>query len=252
MELKTILTDSVLLMPEIATSGQTEHNERHRAKISGVKDIRQTDVSSSPDVTTKFRETQIKTQMSQYMETFTTPRGFVYTRTVRPETKSPLEVLKELKYNIPLENPATDTQSTSQGATSVKSDDEDKQKVGIYDEGFKIPQGTAHRKKKKLDAETRRRIVSLILAKELDPFSMLIDIVKVRYELKPYGLNENEWRSYLLNLKSSSSHRNAILAQIARKLVKDLEPKINEVELIRDLDKNPLEPQALKIVSEQH
>ncbi len=135
------------------TRGQTKHDEHHRAKISGVKDILQTDVSSSPDTMTKFRVTQVKTHMSQYMETFTSPRGFVYTRRVRPETNSPLEVLKELKYFIPLKNHATDTQSTSQGMSSVKSGNEDKPKVDIDDERFKIPQGTTHHKKKKLEPE---------------------------------------------------------------------------------------------------
>ncbi len=36
------------------------------------------------------------------------------------------------------------------------------------------------------------------------------------------------------------------LAQVARKLVMELEPKIAEVKLIRDCEKNPLEPTAKK------
>ncbi len=36
------------------------------------------------------------------------------------------------------------------------------------------------------------------------------------------------------------------MAQTARKLVMDLKPKITEVELIWDREKNPLEQQALK------
>ncbi len=39
------------------------------------------------------------------------------------------------------------------------------------------------------------------------------------------------------------------LAQTARKLVMDLEPKITEVELIQDRQKKPLEQQALKALS---
>ncbi len=38
------------------------------------------------------------------------------------------------------------------------------------------------------------------------------------------------------------------LAQVARRLVMELELKITEVELIRDRDKNPLEPQAIKVL----
>ncbi len=44
----------------------------------------------------------------------------------------------------------------------------------------------------------------------------------------------------------SLHYKNATLAQISRKLVMELEPKITEVELIRDCEKKPLEPQALK------
>ncbi len=72
-----------------------------------------------------------------------------------------------------------------------------------------------------------------------------MDMVKIRHELKPYGLTENEWRCYLVYLKNQE-HKEVTLAQTARKLVMELEPKITEVELIRDREKNPLEPRALK------
>ncbi len=42
------------LMPEIMTSGQIKHDEHHLSKLMGVKDIHQTDISSSPDAITKF------------------------------------------------------------------------------------------------------------------------------------------------------------------------------------------------------
>ncbi len=41
----------------------------------------------------------------------------------------------------------------------MKDDDENNQKVKIDDEGFKIPQGTAHHNKKKLKADECRKIV---------------------------------------------------------------------------------------------
>ncbi len=72
-----------------------------------------------------------------------------------------------------------------------------------------------------------------------------MDTVKIRHELKPYGLKENEWRCYLIYLKNQEC-KEVTLAQTARKLVMDLEPKITEVVLIRDREKNPLEQQALK------
>ncbi len=44
----------------------------------------------------------------------------------------------------------------------------------------------------------------------------------------------------------NSDCKNVTLAQVARRLVIELELKITEVRLIRDREKNPLETQALK------
>ncbi len=68
-----------------------------------------------------------------------------------------------------------------------------------------------------------------------------MDTIKIRHELKPYGLKENEWRCYLIYLKNEE-RKEITLSQMARKLVMELEPKITEGELIRDREKNPLEP----------
>ncbi len=84
MELKSIITDGTLLMSERVESRQTEHYEHHRAKLSGVKDIRQSKVSSSPEATTKFGVTW-----------------------------SAAQVLKDLNYTIPRLDSASDVQSTS-------------------------------------------------------------------------------------------------------------------------------------------
>ncbi len=72
-----------------------------------------------------------------------------------------------------------------------------------------------------------------------------MDTVKIRHELKPYGLTENEWRCYLTYLKNQE-RKEVTLAQTARKLVVELEPKIMEVKLIRDREKNHLDQQDLK------
>ncbi len=69
--------------------------------------------------------------------------------------------------------------------------------------------------------------------------------MKIRHELKPYGLNENEWRCFLIHHKNANS-KDVTLAQVARRLVMELEQKITEVELIQDREKNPLEPKASK------
>ncbi len=54
METKNLSTDSSLLMPERVDSGQKEFDVRHQAKLSGVKDIQQSMVTSSIDATTMF------------------------------------------------------------------------------------------------------------------------------------------------------------------------------------------------------
>ncbi len=78
---------------------------------------------------------------------------------------------------------------------------EDEQKiVELDDDGFKIPQGTAHRKKKKIEADEHRKIVERVLQRKLDPSSYLVDIVKVRHKLLPYVFSDREWRCYLLYL----------------------------------------------------
>lgn len=94
-------------MPEIVTSHQTEHYELHHAKLSGVKDIQQTDVSSSPDTITKFEVSQVQIQLSEYLQQTFTTQVFVYTRTVKPVTRSAIQVLKIqniklLKQTLPL------------------------------------------------------------------------------------------------------------------------------------------------------
>ncbi len=118
-------------------------------------------------------------------------------------------------------------QSTSKEEDSTKEDDDDKPPVEIDDEGFKIPQVITHHTKKKMDAEGHKKVVSCILGRDLDPSGHFIYMVKIRHELKPYGLNKHEWRCYLTHLMNT-------------------EPTITEVELLRDREKNPLEPQTFK------
>ncbi len=67
------------------------------------------------------------------------------------------------------------------------------------------------------------------------------------HKLSPYGLSDKEWRAYLLYLVDKD-HKKSTLAQVARKLVKELEPKISEMELIIDHEKEPLSAKAMKHV----
>ncbi len=65
---KTISNDSSLLLPERVESGQTEFDVRHRAKLSGVTDIQQSMVTSSPDAMMKFGLSKVVTQLSKHLE----------------------------------------------------------------------------------------------------------------------------------------------------------------------------------------
>ncbi len=80
----------------------------------------------------------------------------------------------------------------SKDKAEMTMDGEQKQKVELNDDGFKFPQGTAYRVKKKLKADERRKIVDRLLKRELDPSGYLVNIVKVRHKLLPYGLSEQE------------------------------------------------------------
>ncbi len=60
----------------------------------------------------KFEDSLVQIQLSQYLETVNSPKRYIYNGHVGPVTKSPLEVLRDLKYQIPTKDHATDTQST--------------------------------------------------------------------------------------------------------------------------------------------
>ncbi len=148
--------------------------------MSGVTDIQQSLVASGPDATTKFHQNQLQTRLSEYLEKVQTLASGAGKTTL-----SATQVLKGLNYTIPKKDLASNAQSTSKDYDSTKEEDDEKAKVKIDDEGFKIPQGIAHRKKKKLDADKSRKIVSHIQLRELDPTVLLMDMVKIRHELKP-------------------------------------------------------------------
>ncbi len=149
MEMKTIFVDSTLLMPERVESGQKEFDECHRAKISGARDIQQSMVNHSPDTKMKFGLSQVLTQLSEHVEQTKASATNLGGRV----TQSAAQIMNELNYTIPIKDPASDVESSSKDYDSMKEDDDEIQKIEIDNEGFKIPQGTSHHKKKKLEAE---------------------------------------------------------------------------------------------------
>ncbi len=175
--------------------------------MSGVTDIQQSLITSSPKAMTTFGQTKVQTQLSVHLEKVQTIVAGASKTTV-----SGAQELKGLNFTIPKTDLASNVQSTSKDYDLAKEDDDEKATVKIADEGFKIPQGIAHRKKKKLDADERHKIIARILARELYPSGLLMDMVKIRHELKPYCLMENEWRCYLVYLKNQE-HKEITLAQ---------------------------------------
>ncbi len=53
----------------------------------------------------------------------------------------------------------------------------EKSKVEVDEDGFKIAQATAHRSQKRLEADQRRKLVDIILKRDLDPLDYLVNVV---------------------------------------------------------------------------
>ncbi len=141
--MKTMSTGSSLLMHKIVDSGQIQFDVHHRAKLSGVTDIQQSMM--------KFGLTQVLIQLSKHLEQTkaSVDQGCSVTRSAAQD-------LTSLNYTIPKIDSASDIQSSSKDYDSTKEDDcDEKSKVEIDNEGFKILQGTSHHNKKKLEAEDR-------------------------------------------------------------------------------------------------
>ncbi len=127
-------------------------------------EILQSIVVGHPDNTDKFGQTQVQTQLSAYLE-----KAKALAAGTDKTTLSASQVMKGMNYSIPKKEPASNIQSTSKEVDSTEGDDDEKVKVKTDDEGFKIPQGITHCKKKRLDADKHSKIVSRILARELNP-----------------------------------------------------------------------------------
>ncbi len=121
-------------MPERVDNGQTEFDVRHRAKLSGVMDIQQSMVASSPEAITKFGLTQVSTQLSKHLEktkNSTDEGGRV--------TRSASQVLMELNYTIPRKDPTSDTQSSSKDYDTMKdSDSNEKPRWKLMTKGLRF------------------------------------------------------------------------------------------------------------------
>ncbi len=105
-------------------------------------DIQQSLVTGSPIATTKFGQTKVQTQLSAYLE-----KAQTIVAGASKTTMSAAHALKRLNYTIPKKDLASNVQSTLKDYDSTKEDDDEKATVKIDNEGFKIPQGIAHRKK---------------------------------------------------------------------------------------------------------
>ncbi len=195
------------------------------AKIGRAMDIQQAKISSDPKATLNFGVKQVSTQLSEHLQNAqpSSSDAIAPTELSSRITRSAAQVMKDLNYRITRVNPTAVVKADSQEQAKMKSDDEQKHKVELDEDSFKIQQGIFHRNKKKLEADKRHKIVKCILHRDHDPSGCLVDIVKVRHEHTPYGLSEKEWRCYLLYLMNID-HKHVTLPQVYRKLVMELEP----------------------------
>ncbi len=142
-------------MPERVKSRQTEFDERHCAKLSGATDIQQANMSSDPNTTVNFGASQVSTQLYEHLQRAQTSLSTAIGQKDLSSmvTRSAGQVIKDLNNKIPRVNP-TDTVKAKLkelADNEQKGDNEQKMKVEIDDDGFKIPQGIQHHLKKKLN-----------------------------------------------------------------------------------------------------
>ncbi len=83
------------------------------------------------------------------------------------------------------------------------------------------------------------------MKRELDPSENLLNLVHVTHEITAYGLSDPKWTAYLLYLVNKSEARLTLLT-VAKGLVKELETKIAEVELMMTREKKTLTPLGMK------
>ncbi len=122
--------------------------------MSGVTDIQQSLVASSPEATTKFGQTQVQTQLSVYLE-----KAQTIVAGASKTTVSAAQALKGLNYTIPKKDPAFNIQSTSKDYDSAKEDDDEKTTVKMT-KGLRFPRESSIVRKRSL---TLTNIVRLLL-----------------------------------------------------------------------------------------
>ncbi len=229
--------DSTLLMHDRIESGLAAFVECHQAKVSSAMDILQASFSSDLNAMMNFGEDKVLTQLLSHEATLTSQEDTKVT------SRSAAEIKEALTRSKSMEKAGASAKAKS--TDKAEASGEQKQKVQVDDDGFRMPQGMAHHNQKKLEAHKHRKIVERILKRDLDPLDYLIDIVKLRHKLSPYGLSNQVWRAYLLYL-ANTDPKKSTLPQVARKLVNELKCKITKVELILDRKKDPLSAKVMK------
>ncbi len=118
--------------------------------MGGATDIQQASVSSDPNTTVNLSASQVSTQLSEYLQRAHTSSSTANAPTDQSSIviRSAAQVMQELNYTIPRVNPAATVKAKLKELAETKSEDEQKQKVEIDEDGFKIPQGIQHRLRK--------------------------------------------------------------------------------------------------------
>ncbi len=187
-------------MGERVESGHAEFDEHHQVKVSGATDILQARVSSNPNTTVNFGVEQVLTQWSVHAQVAQASSSDAeepkVESTVTLTAAQLMEKLSNARIQARADMPVS---AKSKDKVETKKDDVEMQNVELDHDGFKIPQGTAHRNNKKLAAEEHCKIDDRVLQRDLDPSCYVTNIVMV-HELSLY-----EWRCYLLYLVNQNT-----------------------------------------------
>ncbi len=186
-------------MPKRVESGQVAFNECHQAKPSGATDIQQSSISSDHNAKKNFVAAQVSTQWSEHAKNFGAAQVFTqwleHAKNVQGSqpsrgaskelysttNQSAVQVMTNLTYRIPKVIHQVIVKTTLKDNAEATTRGKEWSKVEVNEDGFKIPQGTAHHSQKRLEADERRKLVDTILKRDLDLSDYLVNVMKVSH-----------------------------------------------------------------------
>ncbi len=114
---------------------------------------------------TNFGSHQVPTQLSKHEKKIlgSQPGTSISKDTHSSTNQSAAEVMKNLAYKISKVITKAIAKATLKDKAEAKTSGNEKSKVKVNEDGFKIPHGTVHWNQKRLEADDCRRLVEMIL-----------------------------------------------------------------------------------------